>query len=116
LSVPASCLALSQDNPLQAKVEHGRILRIGPQEENNIPRLESHPEKHSVVAWTWCPRDPLLYATNLTGRFQFGRSQRLFIVAPCIQMEFHDKELSPNEEAHFSDTGDVYAAVSSNHA
>jgi hypothetical protein len=30
-------------------------------------------------------------------------------------MEFHDKELSPNEEARFSDTGDVYAAVRSNH-
>jgi hypothetical protein len=41
--------------------------------------------------------------------------QRLFIVAPCIQMEFHYNELSPNEEARFSDTGDVSAAVRSKH-
>jgi hypothetical protein len=42
------------------------------------------------------------------------KEPRLFIVAPCIQMEYPDKELSPNEEAHSSDTGDVSADVRSN--
>jgi hypothetical protein len=80
----------------------------------NIPGPESHPEKNSDDAWAWCPRISLLYTANLTGRFQFGPEQRLFIVAPCMQMELHYKELSPNEEARLSDTGDVYAAVRSN--
>jgi hypothetical protein len=80
----------------------------------NIPGPESHPEKNSDDAWAWWLRISLLYTANLTGHFQFGREPRLFIVAPCIQMELHYKELSPNEEAHFSDTGDVFADVRSN--
>jgi hypothetical protein len=82
----------------------------------NIPRPESHPEKNSDDAWTLCPRISLLYTANLTDLFPIRSHQRrFFIVAPCIQMEFHYKELSPNEEAHSSDTGDVFAAVRSNH-
>ena len=80
----------------------------------NIPGPESHPYKNSDDAWAGCPRISLPYTAHLTGHFQFGRDPRLFIVAPCIQMELHYKELSPNEEAHFSDTGDVPAAVRSN--
>lgn len=50
----------------------------------NISGPESHPEKNSDDAWAWCPRISLLYTATLTGHFQFGPEQRLFIVAPCI--------------------------------
>src|ERR1700741_1390948 len=84
----------------EKRKQHSEVRKSSPNKRDGVWYVSIQPFVH-------CLRDRAVFSSV--------HDQRLFILAPCIQMEFHYKELSPNEEAHFSDTGDVFAAVRSKH-